>query len=111
VAVAVEVVMVVVVVVVQRCLNIPHVSTSWISFKYTIKDLYMFRALLAHLQYVLHKRHLVYCLRMSVGCGTVAVSLQSYHSQLTLYARNIPNAVCLAPPEDEQIMLKTCRGS
>jgi hypothetical protein len=29
----------------------------------------MFRALLAHLQEALHKRHLVYCVRvMSVGC-------------------------------------------
>jgi hypothetical protein len=34
-----------------------------------IKGLYMFRALLAHLQEALHKRHLVYCVHvMSVGC-------------------------------------------
>jgi hypothetical protein len=34
-----------------------------------IKGLYMFRALLAHLQEALHKRRLVYCVRvMSVGC-------------------------------------------
>jgi hypothetical protein len=34
-----------------------------------IKGLYMFRALLAHPQEVLHKRHLIYCVRvMSVGC-------------------------------------------
>jgi hypothetical protein len=31
----------------------------------------MFRALLAHPQEALKKRHLVYWLRMSVGCGTV----------------------------------------
>jgi hypothetical protein len=48
----------------------------------------MFRALLAHPQEALHKRHLVYCVRlMSVGCGTV-----------------------VAPPEDEQVKLETCRG-
>jgi hypothetical protein len=41
---------------------------------------------------------------------TVAVSLQPCHSQLTLYARNTPNAFCAAPPEDEQVMLETCRG-
>jgi hypothetical protein len=36
----------------------------------------MFRALLAHPQEALHKRHLVYCVRiMSVGCATIAVSL------------------------------------
>jgi hypothetical protein len=36
--------------------------------------------------------------------------LQPCHSQLTLYARNIPSAVCAAPREDEQLMLETCRG-
>jgi hypothetical protein len=36
--------------------------------------------------------------------------LQPCHSQLTLYARNIPNAVWGAPPEDEEVMLETCKG-
>jgi hypothetical protein len=37
----------------------------------------MFRALLAGPQEAMHKRQWVYCVRiMSVGCGTVAVSLQ-----------------------------------
>jgi hypothetical protein len=40
----------------------------------------------------------------------VAVKLQPCHSQLTLYASNIPLAVCIPPPEDEQVMLETCRG-
>jgi hypothetical protein len=45
-----------------------------------IKGLYMFRSLLAHPQEPLHKRHLVYCmLIMSVGCATIADSLQSWH--------------------------------
>jgi hypothetical protein len=71
----------------------------------------MFRALLAHRQEAPHKQHLIYCVRiMFVGCGTVAVKLQPRHSQLTLYVRNIPNAVCAAPPDDEQVMLETCRG-
>jgi hypothetical protein len=71
----------------------------------------MFRALLAYLQEALHKRHLVYCVRiMSVGSATIAVTLQSWHSQLTLYAHNIPSAVCAATLEDEQAMLGTCRG-
>jgi hypothetical protein len=74
-----------------------------------IKGLYLFRVLLAHPQEGLHKRHLVYCVRiMSVGCAKIA--LQPCHSQLTLYARNIPNAVCVAPPEDEQVILETSRG-
>jgi hypothetical protein len=76
-----------------------------------IKCLYIFQALLAHPQEVVHKQHLVYCVRvMSVGCGTVAVKLQTCHSQLTLYARNIPNAFSAAPPKDEQVMLEKCRG-
>jgi hypothetical protein len=38
----------------------------------------MFRALLAHLQKALHKRHLVYCVRgMSVGCIRIGVELRS----------------------------------
>jgi hypothetical protein len=28
-----------------------------------------------------------------------------------LRVRNIPSAVCVAPPEDEQVMFETCRGS
>jgi hypothetical protein len=76
-----------------------------------IKGLYMFRGLLAHPQEALHERHFVYFVHiMSVGCGTVAMKLQPCHSQLTLYARNIPNAVCVAPPENEQVMLVTGRG-
>jgi hypothetical protein len=44
-----------------------------------IKSLYMLRALFAHPQEVLHKRHLVSCLRiMSVGCATIPVKLQSH---------------------------------
>jgi hypothetical protein len=44
-----------------------------------IKSLYMFRALLAHPQELLHKRHLVYCVGMSVGCATIAVSLHAIY--------------------------------
>jgi hypothetical protein len=78
--------------------NVMHFSFNVLR----IKGLYMFRALLAHLQEALHKRYLVYCLRrMSVGCAAL---------QLTLYSRNIPNAVCAAYPEDEQVMFETCRG-
>jgi hypothetical protein len=41
-----------------------------------IKGLYMFRALLAYPQKEIHKRHLVYCMRiMPVVSGTVAVKL------------------------------------
>jgi hypothetical protein len=71
----------------------------------------MFRSLLAHPQEALHKRHLVYCVRiLAVGYGTTAVKLQPCRSQLTLYASNIPNAVCVSPPEDEQLMLETYRS-
>jgi hypothetical protein len=46
-----------------------------------IKGLYMFRALLAHLQEALHKRRLIYCvLVMSVGYTRIEAS---WCSQLT----------------------------
>jgi hypothetical protein len=51
----------------------------------------MFRTLLSHLQEALHKQHSVYCVRvMSVGCTRIGD--------------------CAAPPEDEQVMLETCKG-
>jgi hypothetical protein len=42
-----------------------------------ITGLYMFRALVAHPQEFLHKRHLVYCVRvMSVGCTRTGVEIR-----------------------------------
>jgi hypothetical protein len=59
----------------------------------------MFRALFAHFQEVMHKQHLVYCVRViSAGC------YQGWSGT------NIPIAVYAAPPEDEQVVLKTCTG-
>jgi hypothetical protein len=70
----------------------------------------MFQALLAHPQEVLHKRHLVYCERiLSVDCIGVKVELQPGCSQLIPHARTIPSAAYVIPPEDEQVMLETCR--
>jgi hypothetical protein len=64
-----------------------------------IKGLYMFRAILAHPQEMLHKRNLVYCVRvMSVGCSIDITRIQ--------YTK----CHCVEPPEDEQVMLETCRG-
>jgi hypothetical protein len=49
-----------------------------------IKSLYMFRALLAYLQEALHKRHLVYCVRvMSVDCTRVGVERWFHYTDLT----------------------------
>jgi hypothetical protein len=62
-------------------INVIHFSFNLLR----IKSLYMFRALRAHPQEVLHKMHLVYCVRIkSVGCATIAVS------------RNIPSTFCAA---------------
>jgi hypothetical protein len=51
----------------------------------SIKGLYMFRALLVHLQEALHKRHLLYCVQVTpVGwtrIGVEGVSLKSWCSQ------------------------------
>jgi hypothetical protein len=56
------------------------------------QGLYMCRALLAHPQDSLHKRQLVFRMRvMSVGCT------------------KIPSVAGVAPPEDEQEVLETCK--
>jgi hypothetical protein len=49
------------------------------------KGIYMFRALVAHPQEALHKRHLVYCVRvMSVGCTRCS---QLHHTEVpTVFA-------------------------
>jgi hypothetical protein len=63
----------------------------------------MFRALLAYPQEALHKgTWYIAC----VLCQLAAPGLE-WNS-----ARNarIPSAVCVAPPEDEQVMLETRRG-
>jgi hypothetical protein len=60
----------------------------------------MFRALLAHPQEVLHKRHFVYCGRvMSVGCTRIEAEASIL----------VQTTACEAPPEDEQVMLGTCK--
>jgi hypothetical protein len=54
----------------------------------------MFRALLAYPKDSLHKRHLVYCVRvMSVGCTRFEAEVS-----IPMHARNIQGAVCEAPP-------------
>jgi hypothetical protein len=75
----------------QACLRIQYVisfssnslhqysKTSVMHFLFSslrIRGLCMFRALLAHLQEAIHKRHLVYCWRvMLVGCTRTEVEL------------------------------------
>jgi hypothetical protein len=55
-----------------------------------IKGLYMFRALLAHLQEALHKRHLVYCVRVvSVGCTRIGVELVSSSTPILVQPTDI----------------------
>jgi hypothetical protein len=69
----------------------------------------MFQALLAHLQEVLHKRRLVYCVRVNVS-WLHQEPLQTWWSQLTCDERSLPSTVCVPPSEEEQVMLVTCRG-
>jgi hypothetical protein len=63
----------------------------------------MFRELLAHPQEVLHKRHLV------ILRAEISRYLNTF-KYLLISAPNIQNVVCETPPEDEQVMLETCRG-
>jgi hypothetical protein len=55
----------------------------------------MFRALLAHPQEALHKRHLVYCVRMSVDCDTVVVKLLLVWFSAILTGRFYPQEIFL----------------
>jgi hypothetical protein len=63
---------------------------------------------LFHPQEALHKEQLVCCLRiMSGGCYQFQFNPGS--SQQTQHARSITVIVCVAPPEDEQVVLETYR--
>jgi hypothetical protein len=72
---------------------------------FRIKGLYVFRALLDHLQKALHKRHFVYCVR---ACCVSWNSTQVHSTNKT--QAKYQSSVCVAPPEDEQVMLEKCRG-
>jgi hypothetical protein len=50
----------------------------------------MFRAILAHPQEALHKRHLVYCVRvMSLGCARTEVELKSSETNVMHFLFNL----------------------
>jgi hypothetical protein len=82
----------------RKYISVPQYSVTNVMYLLfnllNINGLYMFRALLAH----------------SIFLLVPPDSLQSWCSQLKLHARNITSAVCVAPFEDEQVMLETCRG-
>jgi hypothetical protein len=63
-----------------------------------IKGPNMFPALLAHPQEATHKGHLVYCMRANMAQPTDII-----HTQYT-------KCRLWTPPEDDQVMLETCRG-
>jgi hypothetical protein len=52
--------------------------------------------------------NILYFNRISYALMTMCKGTFKY---LLISARNIPNVVCVAPPENEQVMLKTCTGS
>jgi hypothetical protein len=95
----------------SKWLCLQHTETNVMHFSFNIfriKGLYMFRALLAHPQEALQKRHLVYCVRiMSVGCGTIAVKrvvrlsrLSAADSQIRRTTRTNCHIYTLLPPDD-----------
>jgi hypothetical protein len=65
----------------------------------------MFQALLAHPHAALHKK----TFGILRACY-VSWLYQDWCSQLTQHAHNTPNTTCVVPPEDDQVMLETCRG-
>jgi hypothetical protein len=79
----------------------PVKECNGVALPLRMKGFYMFRALLAHLQEALHKRHSVYCVCvMSIGSTRIGMELvQPTDISRTQYI--IPSAVISASPEDE----------
>jgi hypothetical protein len=50
------------------------------------------------------------CVVCQLATPALMLKLQPWCSQHTYYACYTPIAVCVAPPEDEQVVLETCRG-
>jgi hypothetical protein len=71
-----------------------------------IKDLYMFRALLAHPQEATNNgtRYIACVLYQLAASGL------KWNFNPGAHARNIPSAACAETPENEQVILETCRG-
>jgi hypothetical protein len=67
----------------------------------------MFRALFAHPQEALHKRHLVYCVLYQLVAPGLEWNPGAANWQ---HARNMPSAVCIEPPEDGQVVIETYKG-
>jgi hypothetical protein len=64
-------------------------------------------ALLAQPEEALHKRHLVYCVRiMSVGCTRIELELVQ---PADITRMQYTKCRLCRTPEDEQVMLETCR--
>jgi hypothetical protein len=71
----------------------------------------MFRALLAHPKEVLHKRNLLYYVRvMSVGCTRIGVEISILVQPTDITRTQYIKCHFAAHPEDEQVMLEICRG-
>jgi hypothetical protein len=47
---------------------------------------------------------------LSITCSSSGFAAHTAFGIMRAYNSNIPNAVCVAPPKDEQVMLETCRG-
>jgi hypothetical protein len=75
-----------------NCCVFQHSETNMMHLLFSllrIKGLYMFRALLSHSQEGLHKRHLVYDVRvMSVSCARIRVELM--HGQQNNHVEFFP---------------------
>jgi hypothetical protein len=77
----------------------------------SIKDLYIFQALLAHPHEALQKRHLVCCVRIIiVGCTNIGVEMRFTPIPVqptVITCTKYTKCRFSAPLEDEQVMLET----
>jgi hypothetical protein len=51
----------------------------------------------------------MYILYFNIFYALMTVYINTF-KYILVSARNIPSAVCVTPPEDEQVMLETSRG-
>jgi hypothetical protein len=102
---------------VAQCLNhcaavCPEMHFLFILLR--IKDLYMFRALLAHPQEVLHKRRLVYCVRvvswLHQDWSPTSSSTPFLEQPTDITRTHYTNCRLCNHPEDEKAILETCRS-
>jgi hypothetical protein len=73
-------------------------------------DIYHYLTCFEHHLLILRRHYTNNTLYIACLCLIQLPAFQSRCSQLTDPTHSISNAVCVAAPEDEQVMVETCKG-